>query len=95
MYNNLIIFDLDGVLVDTKEIHYLALNEAIYNTSGEDYIISPEEHMTTYDGLPTKSKLELLKVNKNLPVSDIPEIVNKKKRYTRDVLDEEIESDPK
>ena len=24
-----IIFDLDGVLVDTKEIHFLALNEAL------------------------------------------------------------------
>lgn len=94
-YNNLIIFDLDGVLVDTKEVHYLALNEAIYNTSGEDYIISPEEHVTTYDGLPTKSKLELLRINKGLPASDIPDIIIRKKKYTSDVLDEEIILDHK
>ena len=28
---NLIIFNLDGVLVDTKKNHYIALNEALKN----------------------------------------------------------------
>ena len=45
-----IIFDLDGVLIESKEIHYKALNEALpFN-----YRISYEEHLSTYDGLPTK-----------------------------------------
>ena len=43
----LIIFDLDGVLVEAKEIHYDALNIAL----GNKYEISIEEHLTKYDGL--------------------------------------------
>ena len=35
----LIIFDLDGVLVDAKEIHYQALNKALSNIN-DKYIIS-------------------------------------------------------
>jgi len=44
----LVIFDLDGVLVEAKNIHYDALNEAL----GE-YAISWAEHLSTYDGLKT------------------------------------------
>ena len=50
-----IIFDLDGVLIESKEIHYKALNAAL----PFDYRIGYEEHLSTYDGLPTKQKLEL------------------------------------
>ena len=39
----LIIFDLDGVLVEAKQIHYEALNEAL----GEKYAISWNEHLST------------------------------------------------
>lgn len=42
----LIIYDLDGVLVEAKNIHYDALNEAL----GEKYSISWQEHLSTYDG---------------------------------------------
>ena len=59
----LIIFDLDGVLIDAREIHYEALNRAI-SLIGKDFIINKEEHLSTYDGLPTKNKLELLSKNK-------------------------------
>ena len=34
----LIIFDLDGVLVDAREIHYEALNKALAEL-GKEYII--------------------------------------------------------
>jgi beta-phosphoglucomutase-like phosphatase (HAD superfamily) len=63
----LIIFDLDGVLIDAREIHYEAFNRAI-SLVGKDFIINKEEHLSTYDGLPTKKKLELLSKNKNLPI---------------------------
>ena len=58
-----VIFDLDGVLVDAREIHYEALNNALarYN-----YTITREEHLSTFDGLPTKKKLELLTERKGL-----------------------------
>ena len=51
-----IIFDLDGVLIESKEIHYKALNAAL----PFDYRIGYEEHLSTYDGLPTKEKLKLV-----------------------------------
>ena len=53
MKTKLVIFDLDGVLVEAKNIHYDALNEAL----GETYTISWAEHLSTYDGLKTNQKL--------------------------------------
>ena len=53
-----VIFDLDGVLVDTKKIHYEALNKAI-KSIGSDYQISLEDHLKIFDGLPTKKKLQI------------------------------------
>lgn len=52
-----IIFDMDGVLIDAKEWHYEALNEAL-GLFG--YEISRYDHLVTYDGLPTAKKLEML-----------------------------------
>ena len=54
----LIIFDLDGVLVDTKPLHYFALNKALKKI--ENYEISKDDHSNIFDGLPTKEKLKIL-----------------------------------
>ena len=62
----LIIFDLDGVLVDAKEIHYQALNTALSNID-KKYVINREEHISTYDGNTSITKLNLLSKNKGLP----------------------------
>lgn len=59
----LIIFDLDGVLVEAKTIHYDALNEAL----GPDYAIDWNDHLSKYDGLKTKQKLNMLSKEKGLP----------------------------
>ena len=48
----LVIFDLDGVLIDSKELHYEALNEAL-RSIGSEFEITPREHATKYDGLST------------------------------------------
>jgi len=61
----LIIFDLDGVLVDAKKIHYDTLNQAL-KEYGNEYIITETEHLSIYDGLKTTQKLELLTQNKGL-----------------------------
>ena len=74
----LIIFDLDGVLVDAKNIHYLTLNEAL----GSKYEISWEEHLNKYDGLKTNEKLKLLTTSKGLPPSSYNEIWLKKQELT-------------
>lgn len=65
--NKLAIMDLDGVLLDSRELHYEALNDAITRHAGVKYAISHEEHLSTYDGLPTRRKLELLTEKKDLP----------------------------
>ena len=77
----LIIFDLDGVLVDAKKIHFESLNKAL----GE-YSISWEEHLAIYDGLKTNSKLEILNESKGLPKEDFNRIWNDKQRYTLESL---------
>ncbi len=61
----LLAFDLDGCLLSTKEIHFESLNAALRNI-GEEFTITREEHLTTYDGLPTKTKLDLLTKHKGL-----------------------------
>jgi HAD superfamily hydrolase (TIGR01509 family) len=61
----LIIFDLDGVLVEAKQIHYDTLNQALKEV-GEQYVISEAEHLSTYDGLKTTQKLEMLTKAKGL-----------------------------
>lgn len=64
--SKVIIFDLDGVLVDSKNIHFEALNHALY-TLDPKYVITSDEQQNIYEGLPTKSKLKLLNKNKGLP----------------------------
>lgn len=64
--NKAVIFDLDGVLVDSKEIHFKALNLALKSIN-DKYVISIEEQFTTYEGMTTKSKLDVLTHTKGLP----------------------------
>jgi beta-phosphoglucomutase len=59
-----VIFDMDGVLIDAKEWHYEALNRALRLFGME---ISRADHLTTFDGLPTRRKLEMLTVTEGLP----------------------------
>jgi HAD superfamily hydrolase (TIGR01509 family) len=62
----LIIFDLDGVLVEAKQIHYDTLNKALSEIN-PDYAISENEHLSIYDGLKTSQKLQMLTTKKGLP----------------------------
>lgn len=54
----LVIFDMDGVLVDACEWHRVALNEALKEVC--DYEISLEDHYKIFNGTPTKIKLKKL-----------------------------------
>ena len=81
----LIIFDLDGVLVDIKDVHYEALNIALAE-AGQQYVITREEHLKTYDGLKTERKLELLSINKGLPVDLYQSIWDRKQRITMELI---------
>jgi HAD superfamily hydrolase (TIGR01509 family) len=74
----LIIFDLDGVLVEAKTIHFDALNEAL----GSKYAIEWNEHLSKYDGLKTNQKLEMLTQEKGLPIDLYKSVWDRKQRLT-------------
>ena len=78
-----VIFDLDGVLVEAKEWHKDALNQALKLFGCE---ISIKEHKATYDGLPTKLKLKMLQKNKKLPLELHDTIFKLKQVYTHDMF---------
>lgn len=78
-----VLFDLDGVLIDATEWHYEALNRAL-NHFG--YTISRFEHLTTYNGLPTQKKLEMLSVEKGLPRGLHKLIWQLKQKYTTEEI---------
>lgn len=77
----LIIFDLDGVLVEAKKIHYDTLNKAI-SLVNEKFTISWEEHLSKFDGLKTNQKLEMLTKEKGLPIDKHTQIWEDKQKYT-------------
>ena len=52
MDNKLFIFDFDGVLVDSKKIHFDSLNAALSEIDLR-YVISEIEQSQVYEGLPT------------------------------------------
>jgi HAD superfamily hydrolase (TIGR01509 family) len=83
--NKLIIFDLDGVLIDSRELHYDALNDALRKV-GEEYVISRQEHLSLYDGLNTTRKLKMLTQYKGLPVSEYDRVWKDKQNATFELL---------
>jgi beta-phosphoglucomutase len=78
-----ILFDLDGVLIDATEWHYEALNRALALFG---FSITRYEHLSSYNGLPTRRKLQMLSVEKGLP-EQIHDMLNRLKQvYTREEI---------
>ena len=78
-----VIFDMDGVLIDAKEWHYDALNRALRLFGLE---ISMADHLTTFDGLPTRRKLEIMSITEDFPRS-LHSLVNGLKQiYTMEIV---------
>ena len=82
----LIIFDLDGVLVDARELHYNALNKAL-SSIDDKYIIQRDEHLSTYDGLSTTKKLSMLTKNKGLSTELHDSVWKLKQEMTTKIID--------
>lgn len=74
---------MDGVLIEAKDWHYEALNKALELFG---FSISRYDHLVTFDGLPTKRKLEMLSVERGLPKSLHGFINEMKQRYTMDYV---------
>ena len=89
-----IIFDLDGVLVDTKKIHFNALNLAFKNNN-INYKISLEDHVKIFDGLPTKEKLNILNKKGKVKKKLNKKIIILKKKFTKNLIKKEIKFNSK
>lgn len=78
-----VIFDMDGVLIDAKEWHYESLNKALGLFGSE---ISRYDHLVTFDGLPTRKKLEMLSIENGFPIG-LHSFVNEiKQQYTFEMI---------
>ena len=78
-----ILFDMDGVLIDAKDWHYEALNEALSLFGCE---ISLYDHLVTFDGLPTRDKLNMLSDLGKLPKDLHPIINTMKQKHTMKMI---------
>lgn len=90
----LIIFDLDGVLIDTRELHFEVLNDALREVSPK-YVISHKDHLSKFDGLSTRKKLEILTKERGLPVSEHDIIWNRKQELTFNNLKSHLQKNDK
>lgn len=74
-----VVFDMDGVLIDAREWHFEALNRALGLLG---YEITRYEHLSTFDGLPTRRKLQMLTVERGLPAELHSFLNSLKQQYT-------------
>jgi len=83
--NKLIIFDLDGVLIESRELHYESLNAALASIDPK-YVITRDEHLSVYDGLNTTKKLKLLSETKQLPAEYHDMVWQRKQNATFELI---------
>jgi HAD superfamily hydrolase (TIGR01509 family) len=78
-----IAFDMDGVLIEAKDWHFQALNRALALFGCE---ISRHDHLTSFDGLPTRRKLQMLSEENKIPL-DLHDFINELKQlYTMEIV---------
>ena len=79
----LVIFDLDGTLVNSKEIHFKALNNSIEKFLGKEFKITKFQHLNKFDGLSTLQKLKLLKKEYGFSQEKFGQIAEEKEINTK------------
>lgn len=77
----LVVFDLDGVLVDSKDIHFGALNSALESIRPGSSI-KKSEHLAQFDGLDTRSKLRKLIESGRISQREFEDVWSLKQRLT-------------
>lgn len=77
----LIVLDLDGVLIDAKEIHYETLNRALIEENLSP--ITREAHLRFYDGLSTRQKLNKIYSG---DIEVIEKVIKLKQKYTSEAI---------
>lgn len=83
-----IVFDLDGVLADLVEVHYVALNKALAKHGFP--IITREQQDSVFNGLPTKTKMNLLGVT---DPDMVKKVYDTKQEYTMEAIGEVLGPD--
>lgn len=86
MKNKLVIFDLDGVLIESRDLHFEALNQALANIDPR-FVIDKQEHLSVFDGLNTTKKLKLLTEQKQLDPKYYEQIWKDKQTATLQLID--------
>ena len=76
-----VIFDLDGVLIDSKKLHFEALNLALAKFGFQK--ITYKDHLNYFDGLSTNLKLDIYsKLYKKISLKQKKEIHSIKQKFT-------------
>jgi HAD superfamily hydrolase (TIGR01509 family) len=78
-----VLFDLDGVLVETRKLHYDAFSRALSEIGIE---LSFDEHQKLYNGLPTYKKIQLLAEKHSFSAEQIDQLNQTKQNYTQELL---------
>ena len=86
-----VIFDLDGVLVDMVEAHYVCFREAVYQLT--NHWVDHFYHAKYLNGLPTKKKIEFLIENGKFKNADRLRICALKQALTIDYINENLKFD--
>jgi beta-phosphoglucomutase-like phosphatase (HAD superfamily)/dTDP-glucose pyrophosphorylase len=81
----LFIFDLDGVLIDSKENHFYSLNKSL-KLIDKKYCISKNEQKYLFEGLTTNQKLVLLSKIKKLPSHHYDVIWKNKQKFSNELF---------
>ena len=87
-----ILYDLDGVLVDATEWHYESLNAALKEVCG--FVINRDEHVSTFNGIPTIKKLEILHEQGRIEKKIFNKIWEQKQEKTFQVIEKLATPDP-
>lgn len=80
-----IIFDLDGILIDSDYIHYDTFMKAVQYINNDIYY-SYDEHNKLFSSITTRNKIKLLIEKGLLKEDDIELIYNKKQEFTKEAL---------
>jgi beta-phosphoglucomutase len=82
----LVVFDLDGVLVNACEWHRIALNKALKEIC--DYEISLKDHYSTFNGIPTRVKLKKLTELGIIPEEKHEKVSERKQDLTVEIINQ-------
>ena len=77
-----VIFDMDGVIVDTEPVH----RYAYYQLFDELNITVPEEMYTSFTGFSTRNTFQILKTNFDLS-QDVEDLIKEKRNRFNDAFD--------